>query len=210
MGCCTRPSLHLVTPARRPPEIPATRVKYILQILLILLSGEAAAQSAATGASADTRAGVTGRSASNSTENTVEEWFSVTRVVDGDTFWVDDGSEKGLKVRLIGIDAPEPRNTGTRPKGYFGAESTSYLKQLLKDKKVRLEYDVSRYDRYGRTLAYAWLEDGIFVNAELVKNGFATVMTVPPNVKYQETFTELAAKARRQNRGLWKGDPSSL
>lgn len=209
MGRCTRHPLHLVINARRPPEIPDTGVKHILQILLILLSGAVAAQSAATGASADTRTGATGRSDNNRTENTVEEWFAVTRVVDGDTFWVDDGSEKGLKVRLIGIDAPEPRNTGTRPKGYFGAESTIYLQQLLKNKKVRLEYDVSRYDRYGRTLAYAYLEDGIFVNAELVKNGFATVMTVPPNVKHQDTFTELAAKARRQNRGLWKGDPSA-
>jgi micrococcal nuclease len=184
-------------------------VKYILQILLILLSGTISAQSAAAGASADTRAGVTARSDNNRTENTAEEWFAVTRVVDGDTFWVDDGSEKGLKVRLIGIDAPEPRNTGTRPKGYFGAESTIYVQQLLKNKKVRLEYDVSRYDRYGRTLAYAYLEDGIFINAELVKNGFATVMTVPPNVKHQDTFTELAAKARRQKKGLWKGDPSA-
>jgi micrococcal nuclease len=130
-------------------------------------------------------------------------------VVDGDTFWVDDGSEKGLKIRLIGIDAPEPRNTGTKPKGYFGTESTNYLQQLLKDRKVRLEYDVSMHDRYGRTLAYAWLEDGVFVNAELVKNGFATVMTVPPNVRYQDTFTELAVKARRQNKGLWKGNPSA-
>lgn len=132
------------------------------------------------------------------------EWFAVTRVVDGDTFWVDDSSEKGLKIRLIGIDAPEPRNTGTRPKGYFGAESTVYLRQMLTGKRVRLEYDVSRYDRYGRTLAYAWLEDGTFVNAELVKNGYATVMTMPPNVRYADTFTELAVKARKQNRGLWK------
>ena len=138
-----------------------------------------------------------------------EVWFAVTRVVDGDTFWVDDGTEKGLKIRLIGVDAPEPRNTGTRPKGYFGAESTGYLKQMLTGKKVRLEYDVSRYDRYGRTLAYAWTEDGAFINADLVKNGYATVMTIPPNVKYAETFTQLAAKARKQNRGLWKGNPSA-
>ena len=209
MGCCTRHPLHLVAHPRRPPEIPATKVKYILQILLILISGAVAAQHAANGASADAGAGIKGTTVNRGTNSTAEEWFAVTRVVDGDTFWVADGSEKGLKIRLIGIDAPEPRNTGTRPKGYFGAESTNYLKQLLKDKKVRLEYDVSRYDRYGRTLAYAWLEDGTFVNAELVKNGFATVMTVPPNVRHQETFTELAAKARRQNKGLWKGDPSA-
>ena len=137
-----------------------------------------------------------------------EVWFTVTRVVDGDTFWVDDGSEKGMKIRLIGIDAPEPRNTGTRPKGFFGAESTSYLQNLLKGKKVRLEYDVARYDRYRRTLAYAFLEDGTFINAELVRNGYATVMTMPPNVKYAETFNKLASKARKQKKGLWKESPS--
>ncbi|HHU98500.1 MAG: thermonuclease family protein [Bacteroidales bacterium] len=136
-----------------------------------------------------------------------EVWFTVTRVVDGDTFWVDDGSEKGMKIRLIGIDAPEPRNTGTRPKGFFGAESTSYLQNLLKGKKVRLEYDVARYDRYRRTLAYAFLEDGTFINAELVRNGYATVMTMPPNVKYAETFNKLASKARKQKKGLWKESP---
>jgi len=164
-------------------------VKYLIQILFILLPLAVAAQT-------------------DGMEATPESWFAVTRVVDGDTFWVDDGNGNAIKIRLIGIDAPEPRNTGTRPKGYFGAESTSYLHQLLTGKKVRLEYDVSRYDRYGRTLAYAYLEDGTFINAELVRNGFATVMTVPPNVKHQETFTQLAAKARRQNKGLWKGDPS--
>lgn len=165
-------------------------MKHLFHILLILLPLAVAAQTDGTEASSD-------------------KWFAVTRVVDGDTFWVDDGSEKGLKIRLIGIDAPEPRNAGTRPKGYFGAESTSYLQQLLTDKKVRLEYDVSRFDRYGRTLAYAYLQDGTFINADLVRNGFAAVMTVPPNVKHQETFTALAAKARRQNKGLWKGDPSA-
>ncbi|HNV67932.1 MAG TPA: thermonuclease family protein, partial [Bacteroidales bacterium] len=147
-------------------------MKYLLNILLLLLplvmSGQAASSEP-------------------------EVWFTVTRVVDGDTFWVDDGSEKGMKIRLIGIDAPEPRNTGTRPKGFFGAESTSYLQNLLKGKKVRLEYDVARYDRYRRTLAYAFLEDGTFINAELVRNGYATVMTMPPNVKYAETFNKLAS-----------------
>ncbi len=145
----------------------------------------------------------------NSTGTAGQIWYDVSRVVDGDTFWVDDGSVKGMKVRLIGINAPEPRSTGSRPKAFFGTESTIYLQRLLEDKKVRLEYDILRHDRYGRTLAYAYLEDGTFINAHLVRNGYATVMTVPPNVKHQQTFTELAAKARRQNRGLWKGDPSA-
>lgn len=128
----------------------------------------------------------------------------ITKVVDGDTFWVDDGSEKGLKIRLIGVDAPESRNTGRKVVGYFGKEAKKYASQLLSGKKVRLEYDVDRFDQYGRTLAYAYLTDGTFVNAELVIQGFAMVMTVPPNVKYVDKFVKLQQEARKNNVGLWK------
>ena len=131
-------------------------------------------------------------------------YYTVTRVVDGDTFWVDNRSEKGLKVRLIGVDAPETRNSGRKLKGYFGTESSDYLCSLIGGKEVRLEYDVSRYDRYGRTLAYVYLADGTFVNADLVKNGYATVMTTPPNVRHVDEFAQLAARARKRNRGLWR------
>lgn len=136
-------------------------------------------------------------------------FYTVTRVVDGDTFWIDDGSEKGLKIRLIGVDAPEPRNNGKKLKGYFGTESSEYLERLIGGKKVRFEFDVGRYDQYGRTLAYVYLEDGTFVNADLVKNGYATVMTTPPNVRYADTFVELAGKARKHEKGLWKANKSS-
>lgn len=130
-------------------------------------------------------------------------YYQVRKVVDGDTFWIDDGSKKGLKVRLIGVDAPESRNSGTKETGYFGRESSDYLKTLISGKKVRLEYDVGHLDKYGRTLAYVYLEDGTFVNATLVKNGYATVMTVPPNVKYADVFLKLERKARNRNKGLW-------
>ena len=136
-------------------------------------------------------------------------YYTVTRVVDGDTFWIDDGSPKGLKIRLIGVDAPEPRNTGKKLKGYFGTESSDYLTRLIGGKKVRLEYDAGRFDQYGRTLAYVYLEDGTFVNADLVKNGYATVMTTPPNVRYADTFVELAARARKHKKGLWKESPQT-
>ncbi|MFZ0473114.1 MAG: thermonuclease family protein [Bacteroidales bacterium] len=136
-------------------------------------------------------------------------YYPVARVVDGDTFWIDDGSEKGLKIRLIGVDAPEPRNNGKKLKGYFGTESSDYMNQLIGGKKVRLEYDAGRFDQYGRTLAYVYLEDGTFVNADLVKNGYATVMTTPPNVKYADTFVDLAAKARKHKKGLWKESPQA-
>jgi micrococcal nuclease len=130
-------------------------------------------------------------------------YMDVTKVVDGDTFWADDGSEKGIKIRLIGVDAPESRNTGQKKIGYYGQQSKEFLTKLLANKKVRLEYDVGKKDQYNRTLAYVYLTDGTFVNAELVKQGYAMVMTIPPNVKYAERFVKLARKARKNNRGLW-------
>lgn len=138
-----------------------------------------------------------------SDEQGTSEYFKVKKIVDGDTFWIDDGSEKGLKIRLIGVDAPESMNSGTREKALFGREASDFLTTLISRKKVKLEYDVDHFDRYGRTLAYVYLEDGTFVNAALVKNGYATVMTVPPNVKYADIFLKLERKARNQKRGMW-------
>jgi micrococcal nuclease len=133
-----------------------------------------------------------------------ETYFSVTKVSDGDTFWIDDGSAKGQKIRLIGVDAPESRKTGRKEKGYYGKEAKEYAKRLLTGKRVRLEFDIGRYDRYRRTLAYVYLKDGTFVNAELIKQGYAMVMTVPPNVKYAGLFLKLQQEARKNHRGLWK------
>jgi len=134
----------------------------------------------------------------------------VTRVVDGDTFWADDGTLNGLKVRLIGMDAPEIHATARKAAGYFGPESRDYLRKLLTGKKVRLEYDVVKYDQYGRTLAYVFLEDGTFVNAELLKCGYAMVLTIPPNVRYTDEFLRLQRKARRREIGLWGGNEFPL
>ena len=128
----------------------------------------------------------------------------VKKVVDGDTFWADDGTSKGLKIRLIGVDAPESRRAFKKEVGYFGKEAKTYLTNLLSGKSVRLEYDLTRTDQYGRTLAYVYLQDGTFVNAELVKNGFAMTLTIPPNVKFADEFVKLQEEARENNRGLWK------
>lgn len=136
------------------------------------------------------------------TNNT--DYLTVTRVVDGDTFWAANGTKKGVKVRLIGVDAPESKKTGKKEIGYYGKEAKVYLTNLLKGKRVRLVSDVDSLDRYGRTLSYVYLEDGTFVNAELMKNGFAMVMTIPPNVKYADLFVKLQRDARKRSRGLWK------
>ncbi|MCS5488864.1 thermonuclease family protein [Algoriphagus limi] len=138
----------------------------------------------------------------HSTEDNVIEFFEVTKVVDGDTFWIDDGTKKGQKIRLIGVNTPETRHP-QKPVEYYGREASNYVNSRLKGKKVRLEYDVDRIDRYGRTLAYVFLEDGLFLNADLLKNGYAQVMTVPPNVKYSEMFLKLERKARGNKMGLW-------
>jgi micrococcal nuclease len=132
-------------------------------------------------------------------------YMRVRKVVDGDTFWADNGTPEGIKVRLTGLDAPETKKTDRKEIGYFGKESKDYLSGLLTGKRVRLEYDIDRYDQYHRTLAYVFLEDGTFVNAELIKGGYAVVLTIPPNVKYADEFLKLQRKARRQQKGMWGG-----
>lgn len=129
--------------------------------------------------------------------------YKVEKIVDGDTFWADNGTGKEIKIRLIGVDAPESKNAFKKKIGYYGKESKAYLTNMLTGKSVKLVCDLDSLDQYGRTLAYVFLEDGTFVNSELVKNGYAMVMTVPPNVKYAEEFLRLQIEARENNRGLW-------
>jgi len=117
----------------------------------------------------------------------------VTRVVDGDTIVVIVGAVSE-RVRYIGVNAPElhhPR-LGEEP---GGREAAAVNRALVQGKHVRLEMDVRTRDRYGRLLAYVWVGD-VMVNAELVRRGYAQVMTVPPNVRYQEQFVKLQRDAR--------------
>ena len=125
-------------------------------------------------------------------------------MVDGDTFWVINSRGEEEKIRLIGVNTPEVRNTGRTKIEYFGKESSDFAKLILMGKKVRLEYDVQLQDRYRRTLAYVYLEDGTFFNALLLKEGYAQVATYPPNVKYEKTFIKLQREARAMQKGLWK------
>ncbi len=130
---------------------------------------------------------------------------TVGRVVDGDTIYVRLAS--GVeKVRYIGVDTPEVHHP-TRGEEPGGREATEVNRRLLGHDPVRLETDVQLRDRYGRLLAYVWIRrpDGgeMMVNAELVRLGYAAVMTVPPNVRHAELFRKLAAEAREHHRGLW-------
>ncbi len=112
-------------------------------------------------------------------------------------------------VRYIGIDTPEVRRKeGERwvfdPEPMAEA-ATQANKQLVEGKMVRLEYDVQTHDRFGRLLAYVYVGDTM-VNEELIRQGFAQLLTIPPNVKYAQRFRALAKEARRQRRGLWQRD----
>ena len=135
-------------------------------------------------------------------ENT---FYPVSKITDGDTFYVTTSSSEKYKIRLIGIDAPETRNVGVKVrKEYFGTEAKIFVTQLLKNKKVKLTFDVQKTDRYGRVLAYVYLENGIFLNQYLVEKGYAVVSTFPPNVKFVEKFTQAERNARKLKLGMWK------
>lgn len=141
---------------------------------------------------------------SNSADVGKKHFFTVVKVVDGDTFWALDEKGKRHKVRLIGIDAPETRRTGRKETGYYGWEAKEYLQQIIGGKRVRLVADVASHDRYGRVLSYVFLPNGTHVNEILIRNGYARVLTVPPNVKYAHKFLKLQQQARKKQRGLWK------
>lgn len=125
---------------------------------------------------------------------------TVARVVDGDTIVLDDD----VRVRLIGIDTPETKDP-RRPVECFGQEASAHMIKLLPaGTRVRVVYDVERTDRYGRTLAYLYrASDGLFVNAAMVRDGFASAYTVPPNVAHADEFVALNREARETGRGLW-------
>lgn len=137
----------------------------------------------------------------------------VTSVADGDTLHVKiNGREE--KVRLIGVNTPEIAHPdlGIKEQPY-GKEAAAYTQKRLTGKQVYLELDVGERDKYGRILAYIWLEQpksdseaevrAKMYNAELLLNGYARVMTVPPNVKYADMFVKFQREAKDAGKGLW-------
>lgn len=136
-------------------------------------------------------------------------------VIDGDTLKLTNGK----KVRLIGIDCPE---SGYNQKLYRDAKRTGediqtilelgrrakeFTATTVDDKDVRLEFDAQPRDKYGRLLAYVFIQNNgteLFLNSYLVEQGYANLMTIPPNVKYADLFKELYRQARKNNRGLWE------
>ena len=126
----------------------------------------------------------------------------VLKVVDGDTIHVLVAGRRE-KVRYIGVDTPETKHP-TKGQQCYGPAASAFNERLVGGERVRLERDVEQRDRYGRLLAYVHRErDGLFVNAELARRGYAQPLTIPPDVRHSQRFVALAREARRGGRGLW-------
>lgn len=134
---------------------------------------------------------------------TSKKYYPIVSVVDGDTVKINlDG--KTTTLRLIGLDTPEtvdPR----KPVQCFGVEASNKAKELLSSKKVRIEKDSTQgnLDKYGRTLAYVYLEDGTFYNKYMIENGYAHEYTYDLPYKYQNEFKNAQKEAQTKKLGFW-------
>jgi micrococcal nuclease len=124
--------------------------------------------------------------------------YLCTRAVDGDTIKLANRET----VRLIGVDTPESVHP-SKPVEYFAKEASAFTASLVVGRYVRLEYDQTLRDRYGRLLAYVYLDDGTFVNAEIIKQGYGFAYIKYP-FKYMDEFVQYEREAREAKRGLWK------
>jgi micrococcal nuclease len=124
--------------------------------------------------------------------------YVVRKIIDGDTIQLDTGET----VKYLGIEAPK-LNTKEGGPEFYARDATRYNKRLVFMKKVRLEFDRDKKDPQGRLLAYVFVKN-LFVNAELVKLGYARAAVKSPNIKYQETLARLEKKAIEEDRGLWQ------
>jgi micrococcal nuclease len=138
-----------------------------------------------------------GHAAQGQAQGLVQEAV-VAHVADGDTVTLDTGQ----RVRLLGIDAPEMEKEG-HPADFMAHKAKQVMVDLVQGKRVRLEYDRLRYDRYGRTLAYLFLPDGTNVSREMVRQGLAHVYTVPPNMRFRGEFLSAQREAINAHRGIW-------
>lgn len=121
------------------------------------------------------------------------EFATVSTVKDGDTVKLTNGKT----VRYIGINSPEIKSNEC-----FSAEAKSINSKLVKGKRIKLVSDKSDTDKYGRLLRYVWIGDS-FVNDYLIKNGYATTLSISPDLKHSKTFKQSQEEARNNKRGLW-------
>ena len=129
---------------------------------------------------------------------------TVKKVVDGDTIDIAIGG-KTERVRLIGINTPETKHP-TKGVECFGPEASAYTEQLLPEgTALRVERDVEARDKYGRLLLYVYIANSnVFVNLDLVMNGYARPMVFEPNTAHIADFAQAATQAELRNVGLWQ------
>lgn len=123
----------------------------------------------------------------------------VVRVQDGDSIIIKIHGRKE-KVRLLGIDAPELKQ---KP---WGSEARRHLKGLIAGSAIRVETDIVKRDKYGRLLAYLWTSGGRFINLDMIKDGYAVLYTISPNVRYEDKLRDAQTEAREKKTGIWGSD----
>jgi micrococcal nuclease len=155
--------------------------------------------SAGPGASARVAAGDSGLRPAGRTETA-----KVVRIVDGDTIIIDRG-HGDERLRYIGIDSPESVKPDT-PVQFMAKEASAANAALVEGRTVVLERDVSDRDRFDRLLRYVWLHEGdawVFVDLELVRQGYAHAATFPPDVHWAAQLRDAERSARDAGLGLW-------
>lgn len=131
----------------------------------------------------------------------------VTHIVDGDTIDVQIGtSTKSVRVRYIGINTPEPHGKDNSTAQCGSYEATAANRVLVDGKTVTLVTDRDPYDPYDRLLAYVYV-DGVFVNEELVVQGYATTLSIKPNTRYRSLFEQSRNEAKTKRLGNWQTCP---
>jgi len=123
--------------------------------------------------------------------------LKVVYIYDGDTVKLSNGE----KIRYIGIDTPE-MNYNNPPAEYFAQEAKKYNAKLVLGKKVKLDFDVVKRDKYGRLLAYVYVNEK-FINQEMIEHGYARVLMIPPNLRFADYFLKLQNTAKEERRGFW-------
>lgn len=125
----------------------------------------------------------------------------IEKVIDGDSIVANVRGRKE-QIRLIGIDAPELKQ---KP---WGKRSKKFLEELISASgwQVRIEYDVEKRDKYDRVLAYLWGRGTTLINEEMLRNGYAALFTLPPNVKHSDRLRSAQVIARENKRGIWGRD----
>ena len=147
-----------------------------------------------------------------------KELVTVTRIIDGDSIKILY-KDKKQNVRLIGIDTPEnvANKKAQKDSEYsniyigniivMGQKATVFTESLVNPgDMVNIEFDIKRIDRYGKLHCYVWLKNGLMLNEEIIKAGYAVPKTIEPNIKYQDRFVSGYKLARKNRVGLWKRD----